>query len=100
MSTPGFSVDTDEVAARVEMLATIAGRLREAATAGRPLGPAAYGVVGRTFADDAINAAAAAGRAVDEMAAAAEAYRAGLRATLAEIRATEERIAATFGGPR
>lgn len=76
----------------------IAAALDRAAQAGRPLDRGAYGVIGTVFADAATQAAAAASRAVGELAAAGASFADGLRATRDGYHEAERATTELLGG--
>lgn len=96
----GFRFDDAALSRHAQEVDALAVRLRPAADAGRPLGLAAYGVIGQVFAAAAVEATATASRSVAELAAGARALAGGVRATVRDYQEVERRVAAPFGGAR
>ena len=96
----GFHVDPDALDAHARRVDRLAGQLRLAAIAGRPLGLAAYGIVGQVFALAAAAAANTGTIAVTGLAARATAQAAAVQAAGHDYRYQERSTAAGFGGPR
>ncbi|MGE3286055.1 MAG: ESX-1 secretion-associated protein [Pseudonocardia sp.] len=96
----GFEITPDALTAHAARVAELAAVLRGTSDAARPLGPDAYGLVGRVFAGDAIDAAARADAAVARIANALDAVPDALRRTAEDYRRMEQAAAAGFGGPR
>jgi hypothetical protein len=96
----GFEITPDALTAHAARVAELAAELRATSDAARALDPNAYGLLGRPFAADAIDAAARADRAVGRIAGALDAVPDALRRTAEDYRRIEQAAAAGFGGPR
>jgi hypothetical protein len=92
----GFTVDPESLSGHAGTVDGYAGHLRTVAAAARPIGLDAYGVVGRTFAGSAVDAAARGSGALAELAAAAAAYRGDLQACLSAYLLVDREVADAF----
>ncbi len=96
----GFSVDLAGLDVHAQEVDKLAERMRLAAAAGRPLGLAAYGVVGQIFALAAMDATDIGSASVGRVATTAQQIGDGVRATRDAYRDVEDSAAATFRGLR
>ncbi len=97
--TDGFRVDGAALVAQAEKVDGLAGRMRLAADAGRPLDVGAYGIVGQMFAVAVAGATSDCSISVAGLAELTAGLGDELRATHADYRHVEDRNRATFGGP-
>lgn len=95
--TDGFRVDGNALAGHVRSIEQLAGRMRDIASAGRPLDLGSYGLVGRVFAGAAVAAAQAGSAVVGDLARQAAALADGVRATREAYLRAEHLNAAGFG---
>jgi hypothetical protein len=96
----GFRVDLDELEAHARAVQALAERVRRVVAVGRPLDTAAYGVVGQVFAVAGAGACRSGAAGVARVAERAAGHADGVRAAARAYRASEQRTAAGFGGPR
>lgn len=96
----GFRVPHEVLDAQARGVDELAGRMRVAADAGRPIDVGAYGVVGQVFAAAAVTASAVGSAAVGLLADGTSAIADGLRATRAGYAQAEGRNIGTFRGLR
>lgn len=96
----GFRVDDEALDAHARQVDALVGRMRVAADAGRPLDIGAYGLIGQVFAAAVAGATRNGSRSVGGLSEVVQGVADGLRAGRTEYLGVEQRLAASFGGPR
>ena len=96
----GFRFDDGVLSRHGQEVDALTARLRNASSAGTPLGLEAYGVIGQVFAAAALDATATASRSVAELAEGGQAIGDGVRAVVRDYQEAERRVAAPFGPGR
>lgn len=102
----GYAVDCQALTVHAGEVEQVADQLEKAAAVAQPVSSAAFGLVGRAFADSLITAGTAASAAITGLARAARADRAGLHSTVEAYRCQEVEQGRAFdgvhatGGPR
>lgn len=94
--TDGFTVDPEALAAHGARVGEHSGHLRRAAGVSRPLDGDAFGLIGQSFAAEAIGAAACSSAAVGALSDTADEYARDLAGCVADYLLAERRVAALF----
>jgi uncharacterized protein YukE len=96
----GFRVDPEAMESHARTVDALAARVRRAATAGRPLDIAAYGIVGQLFAVVAAAATSSSSAAVARAADGVGSHAEQVRAAAQDYRRNDRAAAGGFVGPR
>jgi S-adenosylhomocysteine hydrolase len=94
----GFRVDVAALDGYGRKLDELAGRMQQAAAAGRPLDRLAYGLIGQGFAQLAVGVADSGSAVVRDLARQSVAIADGFRATRDAYLQAEERVVTVLGG--
>lgn len=97
-SGDGFAVDPDTLGAHAAVVGGLAAALTATAEAARPMDADAYGLVGRSYAQWAIGAAARADHAIGRMGLTLATYPSALQQSTDGYRQAEEQAVALLRG--